>query len=147
MKPKKYLLLPASITIGLSTFSIISCSSSSTDYKVMNFVIDDNKVKALSSNPTSFNAEPITKEKLLKIVKNTLESLDKYTLEALGYSSNDNYTNQQISACVFDKIAIENNELIINIKNEIIVDINGKKVEKQSLYRLPNNSTQYRVKI
>lgn len=143
MKIKKYLLTSSPIIVGLSSLCVVSCSSSSTDYKVMSFALDENKIKKESTNASEFNNETNTKEKLLKIVKNNLSSLDRYTLEALGYSSNDDYQKQQLSSNIFEKIAIENNELIIQIKSEIKI----KEEKKYLLYRLPNNSTELRMKI
>lgn len=132
---KKKILFVSSI-VTASSFSIlpvISCSnSSSVSYKVMTWEIDDKKVSELKKNYSSFNSEPVSLDKLKKIIKT--KTNDPYI---------DPYTKEAFKKGWFEQIYFDGKpgSLVIKLKSE--QKINNKTVSCQ--YRLPNRNLTMKV--
>ena len=113
---------------------VVSCGSESTDFKVMNWSIDENKVKQEAPNYATFNNSTFI-EKINRVIKkqNNYE-LDRYTTEAIDQNW-------------FDQINIQLNDansksykLIFKLKNsQVIKTANNQTITKYCPYRLPNN--------
>ena len=113
---------------------VVSCGSESTDFKVMNWSIDENKVKQEAPNYATFNNSTFI-EKINRVIKkqNNYE-LDRYTTEAIDQNW-------------FDQINIQLNDansksykLIFKLKNsQVISTTNNQTITKYCPYRLPNN--------
>ena len=113
---------------------VVSCGSESTDFKVMNWAIDENKVKQEAPNYATFNNSTFI-EKINRVIKkqNNYE-LDRYTTEAIDQNW-------------FEQISIELNDansksykLIFKLKNsQVIKTANNQTITKYCPYRLPNN--------
>ena len=113
---------------------VVSCGSESTDFKVMNWSIDENKVKQEAPNYATFNNSTFI-EKINRVIKkqNNYE-LDRYTTEAIDQNW-------------FDQINIQLNDansksykLIFKLKNsQVISAANNQTITKYCPYRLPNN--------
>ena len=113
---------------------VVSCGSESTDFKVMNWSIDENKVKQEAPNYATFNNSTFI-EKINRVIKkqNNYE-LDRYTTEAIDQNW-------------FDQINIQLNDansksykLIFKLKNsQVINTTNNQTITKYCPYRLPNN--------
>ena len=113
---------------------VVSCGSESTDFKVMNWAIDENKVKQEAPNYATFNNSTFI-EKINRVIKkqNNYE-LDRYTTEAIDQNW-------------FDQINIQLNDansksykLIFKLKNsQVISAANNQTITKYCPYRLPNN--------
>ena len=113
---------------------VVSCGSESTDFKVMNWAIDENKVKKEAPNYATFNNSTFI-EKINRVIKkqNNYE-LDRYTTEAIDQNW-------------FDQINIQLNDansksykLIFKLKNsQVIKTTNNQTITKYCPYRLPNN--------
>ena len=113
---------------------VVSCGSESTDFKVMNWSIDENKVKQEAPNYATFNNSTFI-EKINRVIKkqNNYE-LDRYTTEAIDQNW-------------FDQINIQLNDansksykLIFKLKNsQVIKTTNNQTITKYCPYRLPNN--------
>ena len=113
---------------------VVSCGSESTDFKVMNWSIDENKVKQEAPNYATFNNLTFI-DKINKVIKkqNNYE-LDRYTTEAIDQNW-------------FEQISIELNDansksykLIFKLKNsQVIKTANNQTITKYCPYRLPNN--------
>lgn len=113
---------------------VVSCGSESTDFKVMNWAIDENKVKQEAQNYATFNNSTFI-EKINRVIKiqNNYE-LDRYTTEAIDQNW-------------FDQISIQLNDansksykLIFKLKNsQVINTTNNQTITKYCPYRLPNN--------
>ena len=118
MKINKLVLPFAIPTVALvPVASVVSCGSSSSDYSVMEFTIDNAKCASLDS--ATFNAETNSVDKLKKIIKQA--EVDRYTQDAMDLG-------------LFTKIAIENNNVVMEMTNK---KTNGDKTTYYS-YRLPN---------
>lgn len=134
----------AFILTPVTLLPIVSCSSSSSDYKEMSFIIDVEKLKSIK-DVNRFNGEEINKDKLLKIIKNN--DLDRYTYEAMGYTyKNGMWTDFNKNKNLFSKIEIEdptkNPKLVIELKKEYSVSIDGKEKKIKNVFRLPNGSLE-----
>ena len=113
---------------------VVSCGSESTDFKVMNWSIDENKVKQEAPNYATFNNSTFI-EKINRVIKkqNNYE-LDRYTTEAIDQNW-------------FDQISIKLNDansksykLIFKLKNsQVIKTANNQTITRYCPYRLPNN--------
>lgn len=113
---------------------VVSCGSESTDFKVMNWAINENKVKQEAPNYATFNNSTFI-EKINRVIKmqNNYE-LDRYTTEAIDQNW-------------FEQISIELNDansksykLIFKLKNsQVIKTTNNQTITKYCPYRLPNN--------
>lgn len=113
---------------------VVSCGSEITDFKVMNWAIDENKVKKEAPNYATFNNSTFI-EKINRVIKkqNNYE-LDRYTTEAIDQNW-------------FDQISIKLNDansksykLIFKLKNsQVISTTNNQTITKYCPYRLPNN--------
>ena len=113
---------------------VVSCGSESTDFKVMNWAIDENKVKQEAPNYATFNNSTFI-EKINRVIKkqNNYE-LDRYTTEAIDQNW-------------FEQISIELNDansksykLIFKLKNsQVIKTANNQTITKYCPYRLTNN--------
>ena len=113
---------------------VVSCGSESTDFKVMNWAIDENKVKQEAKNYASFNNLTFI-EKINKVIKmqNNYE-LDRYTIEAI-----DQNWFEQISIASNDANS-KSYKLIFKLKNsQVIKTTNNQTITKYCPYRLPNN--------
>lgn len=101
-----------------------SCSESNFDYKVMNFIVDENKLKEEYKNIDSFNKLPNDENKLKKVI--TTSWIDGYTSDAL------------IKGLMSISLKEENNnkylEINLNTKDE-------HNKNKHYSYRLPNGGT------
>lgn len=134
-------MIKKKIFLGLTLLSniaiiplVVSCGSESTDFKVMNWAIDENKVKQEAPNYATFNNSTFI-EKINRVIKkqNNYE-LDRYTTEAIDQNW-------------FDQISIELNDansksykLIFKLKNsQVIKTANNQTITKYCPYRLPNN--------
>ena len=134
-------MIKKKIFLGLTLLSniaiiplVVFCGSESTDFKVMNWAIDENKVKQEAPNYATFNNSTFI-EKINRVIKkqNNYE-LDRYTTEAIDQNW-------------FDKISIELNDansksykLIFKLKNsQVIKTANNQTITKYCPYRLPNN--------
>ena len=134
-------MIKKKIFLGLTLLSniaiiplVVSCGSESTDFKVMNWAIDENKVKKEAPNYATFNNSTFI-EKINRVIKkqNNYE-LDRYTTEAIDRNW-------------FDQISIKLNDansksykLIFKLKNsQVIKTANNQTITKYCPYRLPNN--------
>lgn len=113
---------------------VVSCGSESTDFKVMNWAIDENKVKQEAQNYATFNNLTFI-DKINKVIKKQ----NNYEL--------DRYTTETIDRNWFDQISIElkdanskSYKLIFKLKNsQVISTTNNQTITKYCPYRLPNN--------
>ena len=113
---------------------VVSCGSESTDFKVMNWAIDENKVKQEAPNYATFNNSTFI-EKINRVIKkqNNYE-LDRYTTEAI-----DQNWFEQISIALNDANS-KSYKLIFKLKNsQVISTTNNQTITKYCPYRLPNN--------
>ena len=113
---------------------VVSCGSESTDFKVMNWAIDENKVKQEAPNYATFNNSTFI-EKINRVIKkqNNYE-LDRYTTEAI-----DQNWFEQISIALNDANS-KSYKLIFKLKNsQVIKTANNQTITKYCPYRLPNN--------
>lgn len=113
---------------------VVSCGSESTDFKVMNWFIDENKVKKEAQNYATFNNLTFI-EKINRVIKkqNNYE-LDRYTTEAI-----DQNWFEQISIALNDANS-KSYKLIFKLKNsQVINTTNNQTITKYCPYRLPNN--------
>ena len=113
---------------------VVSCGSESTDFKVMNWAIDENKVKKEAPNYATFNNSTFI-EKINRVIKkqNNYE-LDRYTTEAIDQNWFD-----QISIALNDANS-KSYKLIFKLKNsQVIKTANNQTITKYCPYRLPNN--------
>ena len=113
---------------------VVSCGSESTDFKVMNWAIDENKVKQEAPNYATFNNSTFI-EKINRVIKkqNNYE-LDRYTTEAI-----DQNWFEQISIALNDANS-KSYKLIFKLKNsQVISAANNQTITKYCPYRLPNN--------
>lgn len=113
---------------------VVSCGSENTDFKVMNWAIDENKVKQAAQNYATFNNSTFI-EKINKVIKmqNNYE-LDSYTTEAI-----DQNWFEQISIALNDANS-KSYKLIFKLKNsQVIKTTNNQTITKYCPYRLPNN--------
>ena len=134
-------MIKKKIFLGLTLLSniaiiplVVSCGSESTDFKVMNWAIDENKVKQEAQNYATFNNLTFI-DKINRVIKkqNNYE-LDRYTTEAIDQNW-------------FDQINIQLNDansksykLIFKLKNsQVISAANNQTITKYCPYRLPNN--------
>lgn len=123
---KKNLIIFSSIlTITPMIGTVVSCSST-PDHKVMNFKVDENKVKALTIS--DFNALPNDETKMLQIIAQSATQVDRYTKEALQEN-------------LFKKINIKDESTRFVVEFEI----ETKKGDKHFSYRLPNGSTSQNI--
>ena len=113
---------------------VVSCGSESTDFKVMNWAIDENKVKQEAPNYATFNNSTFI-EKINRVIKkqNNYE-LDRYTTEAIDQNWFD-----QISIALNDANS-KSYKLIFKLKNsQVIKTANNQTITKYCPYGLPNN--------
>ena len=135
-------MIKKKIFLGLTLLSniaiiplVVSCGSEITDFKVMNWAIDENKVKKEAPNYATFNNLTFI-DKINKVIKkqNANYELDRYTTESIDQNW-------------FDQISIELNDansksykLIFKLKNsQVIKTANNQTITKYCPYRLPNN--------
>lgn len=134
-------MIKKKIFLGLTLLSniaiiplVVSCGSESTDFKVMNWAIDENKVKKEAPNYATFNNLTFI-EKINRVIKKQKNyELDRHTTEAIDQNW-------------FDQISIELNDansksykLIFKLKNsQVIKTANNQTITKYCPYRLPNN--------
>lgn len=113
---------------------VVSCGSESTDFKVMNWAIDENKVKQAAPNYATFNNLTFI-EKINKVIKmQNNYQLDRYTTEAI-----DQNWFEQISIALNDANS-KSYKLIFKLKNsQVITNTNNQTITKYCPYRLPNN--------
>lgn len=114
---------------------VVSCGSESTDFKVMNWSIDENKVKQEAPNYATFNNSTFI-EKINRVIKkqNNYE-LDRYTTEAIDQNWFD-----QISIIDLNDPNSKSYKLIFKLKNsQVIKTANNQTITKYCPYRLPNN--------
>ena len=114
---------------------VVSCGSESTDFKVMNWAIDENKVKQEAPNYATFNNSTFI-EKINRVIKkqNNYE-LDRYTTEAI-----DQNWFEQISIIDLNDPNSKSYKLIFKLKNsQVIKTANNQTITKYCPYRLPNN--------
>lgn len=134
-------MIKKKIFLGLTLLSniaiiplVVSCGSEITDFKVMNWAIDENKVKQEAQNYATFNNSTFI-EKINKVIK----MQNNYEL--------DRYTTETIDRNWFDQISIElkdanskSYKLIFKLKNsQVISTTNNQTITKYCPYRLPNN--------
>lgn len=134
-------MIKKKIFLGLTLLSniaiiplVVSCGSESTDFKVMNWAIDENKVKQEAQNYATFNNLTFI-EKINRVIKkqNNYE-LDRYTTEAIDQNWFD-----QISIALNDANS-KSYKLIFKLKNsQVISTTNNQTITKYCPYRLPNN--------
>ena len=134
-------MIKKKIFLGLTLLSniaiiplVVSCGSESTDFKVMNWAIDENKVKQEAPNYATFNNLTFI-EKINRVIKkqNNYE-LDRYTTEAI-----DQNWFEQISIELKDANS-KSYKLIFKLKNsQVIKTANNQTITKYCPYRLPNN--------
>ena len=134
-------MIKKKIFLGLTLLSniaiiplVVSCGSESTDFKVMNWAIDENKVKKEAPNYATFNNSTFI-EKINRVIKkqNNYE-LDRYTTEAIDQNWFD-----QISIALNDANS-KSYKLIFKLKNsQVIKTANNQTITKYCPYRLPNN--------
>lgn len=134
-------MIKKKIFLGLTLLSniaiiplVVSCGSESTDFKVMNWAIDENKVKQEAPNYATFNNSTFI-EKINRVIKkqNNYE-LDHYTTEAIDQNWFD-----QISIALNDANS-KSYKLIFKLKNsQVIKTANNQTITKYCPYRLPNN--------
>ena len=113
---------------------VVSCGSESTDFKVMNWSIDENKVKQEAPNYATFNNSTFI-EKINRVIeKQNNYELDRYTTEAIDQNWFD-----QISIALNDANS-KSYKLIFKLKNsQVISTTNNQTITKYCPYRLPNN--------
>lgn len=113
---------------------VVSCGSENTDFKVMNWAIDENKVKQAAPNYATFNNLTFI-EKINKVIKmQNNYQLDRYTTEAI-----DQNWFEQISIALNDANS-KSYKLIFKLKNsQVIKTTNNQTITKYCPYRLPNN--------
>ena len=136
-------MIKKKIFLGLTLLSniaiiplVVSCGSESTDFKVMNWAIDENKVKQEASNYATFNNSTFI-EKINKVIKNPNANyeLDRYTTEAI-----DQNWFEQISIIDLNDPNSKSYKLIFKLKNsQVINTTNNQTITKYCPYRLPNN--------
>ena len=115
---------------------VVSCGSESTDFKVMNWAIDENKVKQEAPNYATFNNLTFI-DKINKVIKkqNDNYELDRYTTEAI-----DQNWFEQISIIDLNDPNSKSYKLIFKLKNsQVISAANNQTITKYCPYRLPNN--------
>lgn len=115
---------------------VVSCGSESTDFKVMNWAIDENKVKQEAQNYATFNNLTFI-DKINKVIKNPNANyeLDRYTTEAI-----DQNWFEQISIIDLNDPNSKSYKLIFKLKNsQVIKTANNQTITKYCPYRLPNN--------
>ena len=135
-------MIKKKIFLGLTLLSniaiiplVVSCGSESTDFKVMNWAIDENKVKQEAPNYATFNNSTFI-EKINRVIKkqNNYE-LDRYTTEAIDQNWFD-----QISIIDLNDPNSKSYKLIFKLKNsQVINTTNNQTITKYCPYRLPNN--------
>lgn len=114
---------------------VVSCGSENTDFKVMNWAINENNVKQEAQNYEAFNRLTFI-EKINKVIKNPNANyeLDRYTTEAI-----DQNWFEQISIDLNDANS-KSYKLIFKLKNsQVINTTNNQTITKYCPYRLPNN--------
>ena len=136
-------MIKKKIFLGLTLLSniaiiplVVSCGSESTDFKVMNWAIDENKVKKEAPNYATFNNSTFI-EKINKVIKNPNANyeLDRYTTEAI-----DQNWFEQISIIDLNDPNSKSYKLIFKLKNsQVINTTNNQTITKYCPYRLPNN--------
>lgn len=134
-------MIKKKIFLGLTLLSniaiiplVVSCGSESTDFKVMNWAIDENKVKQEAPNYATFNNLTFI-DKINKVIKKQKNyELDRYTTEAIDQNWFD-----QISIALNDANS-KSYKLIFKLKNsQVIQTTNNQTITKYCPYRLPNN--------
>ena len=135
-------MIKKKIFLGLTLLSniaiiplVVSCGSESTDFKVMNWAINENNVKQEAQNYATFNNLTFIDE-INKVIKkqNANYELDRYTTEAIDQNWFD-----QISIALNDANS-KSYKLIFKLKNsQVIKTANNQTITKYCPYRLPNN--------
>ena len=136
-------MIKKKIFLGLTLLSniaiiplVVSCGSESTDFKVMNWAIDENKVKQEAQNYATFNNLTFI-HKINTVIKNPNANyeLDRYTTEAI-----DQNWFEQISIIDLNDPNSKSYKLIFKLKNsQVINTTNNQTITKYCPYRLPNN--------
>ena len=115
---------------------VVSCGSESTDFKVMNWAIDENKVKQEAPNYATFNNSTFI-DKINKVIKkqNANYELDRYTTEAI-----DQNWFEQISIIDLNDPNSKSYKLIFKLKNsQVIKTANNQTITKYCPYLLSYN--------
>lgn len=95
---KKFLPFISLPILAIPAIGVVSCSSSNgPGDSIMSWFFDDAKLKKEYANKDSFNAEPNTLEKLLKVIRNGENSIDRYTILAFerNYFEKIEFTNDK----------------------------------------------------
>lgn len=133
-----FISIPLSV---LPLISVVSCGSSSTEYYVMPWTVDEEKINEIKKGDwQSFNDEILSLDKLKKVIKNK-----EYTVEnnkKIYYI--DRYTKEAFENDWFEKIAFDKDKdnkpgrLIIKMKSINIV--NQKEIKNP--YRFSNGKLE-----
>ena len=127
---KKIALLSSLSLIVIPITQVVSCSNSSPDYMKMLWDVDTEKINKLSSSYESFNSEPISIDKLKKIIKGDGSYIDEYTQKA--------FDDEWFESISFDGAP---GKLVIKLKDKKQI---GDKTIK-CLYRLRNGGLSWRI--
>ena len=112
--------------------SVVSCGNTNTNFKVMNWVIDINKVKQEAQNFSAFNNLTLNEKinKVIKQVPNSDYELDRYTIEAIEQNWFEQMSIEQVDV----------NQKIFKLKDsQVSNSSNNQTKTKYCPYRLPNN--------
>lgn len=115
---------------------VVSCGNTNTNFKVMNWVIDINKVKQEAPNFSAFNNLTLNEKinKVIKQVPNSGYELDRYTIEAIEQNWFEQMSIEQVD------VNQKSYKLIFKLKDsQVINSSNNQTKTKYCPYRLPNN--------
>lgn len=116
--------------------SVVSCGNTNTNFKVMNWVIDINKVKQEAQNFLAFNNLTLNEKinKVIKQVPNSGYELDRYTIEAIEQNWFEQMSIEQVD------VNQKSYKLIFKLKDSQVINLSNNQTKtKYCPYRLPNN--------